>query len=132
MYIESEVRVLTRGRVAGLTELEKALLDALEGGSASLGRSASEIQEIFVSRYNRNISWGALLPALYRLESTGYLTAGWSTNPSRIRPKRTYQLTDSGRQQVIFLMEMHGHQPMGDHSASSAVAHREKSDRGRK
>ena len=42
---------------------------------------------------------GALYPVLYRLERAGYVAVRWET-PARGVPRKYYQLTDSGRQEL--------------------------------
>jgi len=42
---------------------------------------------------------GTLYPVLYRLERAGYVTVRWET-PERGVPRKYYQLTDSGRDEL--------------------------------
>src|SRR5260221_1065783 len=45
---------------------------------------------------------GTLYPVLYRLERAGFVTVRWET-PGRGVPRKYYQLTDSGRQELCRL-----------------------------
>lgn len=44
---------------------------------------------------------GTLYPILYRLEEDGMLEAGWQTGEGRSTPKKIYQITDKGLQELI-------------------------------
>jgi PadR family transcriptional regulator PadR len=45
---------------------------------------------------------GTLYPVLYRLERAGFVTVRWDT-PGRGVPRKYYQLTDAGRQELATL-----------------------------
>jgi len=45
---------------------------------------------------------GTLYPVLYRLERAGFVTVRWET-PERGVPRKYYQLTDSGREELVRL-----------------------------
>ena len=45
---------------------------------------------------------GTLYPVLYRLERAGYVAVRWET-PARGVPRKYYQLTDGGRQELELL-----------------------------
>ena len=46
------------------------------------------------------VEHGALYPALQRLESRGWISAGWGTS-SNNRKARFYQLTQTGRKELV-------------------------------
>jgi PadR family transcriptional regulator len=48
------------------------------------------------------VSDGTLYPVLYRLERAGFVSVRWET-PERGVPRKYYQLTDSGRDQLARL-----------------------------
>ena len=45
---------------------------------------------------------GTLYPVLYRLERAGFVTVRWET-PERGVPRKYYQLTDGGREELVRL-----------------------------
>src|SRR5688572_31068934 len=47
---------------------------------------------------------GTLYPVLYRLERAGFVSVRWET-PERGVPRKYYQLTDAGRQELEALTE---------------------------
>lgn len=47
---------------------------------------------------------GTLYPVLYRLERAGFVTVRWET-PERGVPRKYYQLTDAGRDELARLKE---------------------------
>jgi DNA-binding PadR family transcriptional regulator len=57
---------------------------------------ASQAQKVYEQLTKRRISWGALLPALRRLEESAYLSADWTADDAR-RPIRYYSLTVKGK-----------------------------------
>jgi len=50
------------------------------------------------------VSDGTLYPVLYRLERGGFVAVRWET-PARGVPRKYYQLTDAGRQELTRLTE---------------------------
>ena len=52
------------------------------------------------SDYELLVEHGALYPALQRLESRGWISAGWGTS-SNNRKARFYKLTKLGRKQLV-------------------------------
>ena len=48
------------------------------------------------------VSDGTLYPVLYRLERAGFVTVRWET-PERGVPRKYYQLTDAGREELRHL-----------------------------
>lgn len=44
---------------------------------------------------------GTLYPILYRLEDDGYIISAWSAGEGRCAPKKIYEPTDAGREELL-------------------------------
>ena len=80
--------------------LELIVLHLLEPGEAY----GYEIVSKLTAQTNGalEVTDGTLYPVLYRLERAGYVAVRWET-PARGVPRKYYQLTDGGRQELELL-----------------------------
>lgn len=78
--------------------LDLIVLRLLEQGPSNGWDLTQAIQ--VVSKGILSVNYGTLYPALHRLEAQGWLMAEWGTTENN-RRARIYQLTPSGRQQLI-------------------------------
>ena len=92
---EPERRSIDRELRRGALEL--AVLHLLGPGEAYGYEIVSKLSE--ESGGTLDITDGTLYPVLYRLERAGYVAVRWET-PARGVPRKYYQLTDSGREEL--------------------------------
>jgi len=78
--------------------LDLIVLRLLEQGPSNGWDLTQAIQ--VVSQGILSVNYGTLYPALHRLEAQGWLSAKWGTTENN-RRARIYQLTASGRRQLI-------------------------------
>lgn len=78
--------------------LDLIVLRLLEQGPSNGWDLTQAIQ--IVSQGILSVNYGTLYPALHRLEAQGWLVAEWGTTENN-RRARIYQLTVSGRQQLV-------------------------------
>jgi len=88
------------GRELKRGSLELIVLHLLEPGEAY----GYEIVSKLTAETNGalEVTDGTLYPVLYRLERAGYVAVRWET-PARGVPRKYYQLTDGGRQELELL-----------------------------
>jgi PadR family transcriptional regulator, regulatory protein PadR len=88
------------GRELKRGSLELIVLHLLEPGEAY----GYEIVSKLTAQTNGTleVTDGTLYPVLYRLERAGYVAVRWET-PARGVPRKYYQLTDGGRQELELL-----------------------------
>ena len=98
MAVEEARRSIGRELKRG--SLELIVLHLLEPGEAY----GYEIVSKLTSQSNGTleVTDGTLYPVLYRLERAGYVAVRWET-PARGVPRKYYQLTDGGRQELELL-----------------------------